>query len=606
MTILEQSSKALDRTLGAWFSRVENGSIKLPRFQRMEAWDRSRITSFLNTIIHNLPVGAALILEVGDDQKFVSRYVSTADPDKPERVTEHLLDGQQRITAFWRAIHNNYDTETFFVYLPDFDRTEDDGIEEDEVVAYCLPRWINKEGKRYPLWANEPEQCLRRGLIPLELLRPGDHAVVIEEWLNKAKKSEEPKDSDSDFAQKYRAHEAQRRNITAQLTKLRERITHFNLPYLSLPARTPKDVALQVFINMNTNSKPLKLYDIAVAEIEQAVGKSLHDLQDHLDQTYPAVKRYGDLDSLVLQTGALMQDKTPNNQGIVSMDKTTFVANWTRLENAMARMASLLSLQGVYDEARLPTNAVLAVVGSCYDLIPEDGDFLGQAERLLRAYVWSSFFTDRYENSAATRAYQDYKALRTLLEEKKCQPDQFSRVPVLDRSAYPLLTAEQMLQVGWPKNSDRYGRAILAVTMRLGAIDFADGQIGSYDNIQKREYHHIFPDALLAEAEIESYLALNCALITWKTNRHIGRKDPVDYLRDRVQWSDEQTIAERLKSHLIDYAELTKAHYGELKGEALAAKLKSEFTSFLSSRAAKVTKAMARLANGDQPLPIES
>jgi hypothetical protein len=262
----------------------------------MEAWDRGRITSFLNTIIHNLPIGAALILEVGDEQKFVSRYVSTAEPTKPERVTEHLLDGQQRITAFWRASHNNYDTETFFVYLPDFDKTEDDGLEEDEVIVYCLPRWAKKDGKRYPVWANDAEQCLRRGLIPLELLRPGDHAAAIDEWLNRATKAEEPKDSAQDFAQRYRAHEAQRRNITAQLSKLRERITHFNLPYLSLPARTPKDVALQVFINMNTNSKPLKLYDIAVAEIEQAVGQSLHDLQAHLDETYPAVKRYGDLD----------------------------------------------------------------------------------------------------------------------------------------------------------------------------------------------------------------------------------------------------------------------------------------------------------------------
>ena len=95
MTILQQSSKAFDRSLGTWFTQVDSSVVKLPRFQRFEAWDRGRITSFLNTIVHNLPIGVALVLEVGDKEKFISRYVSTA-PEKTVRVTEHLLDGQQR------------------------------------------------------------------------------------------------------------------------------------------------------------------------------------------------------------------------------------------------------------------------------------------------------------------------------------------------------------------------------------------------------------------------------------------------------------------------------------------------------------------------------
>ena len=42
---------------------------------------------------------------------------------------------------------------------------------------------------------------------------------------------------------------------------------HYNLPFLGLPSSTTKDTALEVFINMNTNSKPLSQYDIIVAEI---------------------------------------------------------------------------------------------------------------------------------------------------------------------------------------------------------------------------------------------------------------------------------------------------------------------------------------------------
>src|SRR6476469_9443472 len=108
MSIMQQSSKAQDRTLGVWFHQIEHGAVKLPRFQRFEAWDRWRITSFLSTIVSNLPVGVTLVLEVAGEEKFVSRYISTAEPKMLATVTQNLLDGQQRLTAFWRAMYNNY------------------------------------------------------------------------------------------------------------------------------------------------------------------------------------------------------------------------------------------------------------------------------------------------------------------------------------------------------------------------------------------------------------------------------------------------------------------------------------------------------------------
>lgn len=68
-----RSSKAQDRTLGEWFQYIQQGQVKLPRFQRLEAWDRWRITNFLNTIMNNLPVGVTLALEVGNEEQFYSR-----------------------------------------------------------------------------------------------------------------------------------------------------------------------------------------------------------------------------------------------------------------------------------------------------------------------------------------------------------------------------------------------------------------------------------------------------------------------------------------------------------------------------------------------------
>ncbi|HTV54694.1 MAG TPA: DUF262 domain-containing protein, partial [Terriglobia bacterium] len=558
MSIMQQSSKAQDRTLGAWFNQIDQGSVKLPRFQRFEAWDRGRITSFLNTIISNLPVGVTLVLEVAGPEKFVSRYIVSADRTTGT-VTQNLLDGQQRLTAFWRAMHDNYEWETFFVYLPQFDRSGETVGEEVEVR--CVPRWFNKNDMRMPRWAEEPAKCFERGLIPIALLQPGDLMTKIDSWLDAAIKPLEPTEVEPDALKKFKAYSDLKDKIKGEITALRERVTYFNLPYLSLPSDTRKDVALQVFINMNTNSQPLSLYDIIVAEVESVVGESLHDLQTSLKEHCPSAGHYGDLSDLILSTSALLQDKTPNARGEVEMDKAVMLANWAKLERGFDRMAKFLANNGVYDEARLPTNAVLPVIAACYDLIPETGDFLGKGERLLRQYLWSSFFTDRYENTAASRAYADFKALKALLLKQSYSDDELATVPVLNRKEFAIADVDSLLGAGWPKQVGIGARGILAVTTHLGALDFADNKPASFESDQKREYHHIFPDALLTDAKIDSYLALNCAFITWKTNRIIGRKDPLEYLQDRVEWAGEESVRERMKSHLIDFDLLAKASY---------------------------------------------
>lgn len=616
MSILQQSSKAQDRTLGSWYSQIASGTLKLPRFQRFEAWDRARVAGFLNTVIQNLPVGVTLLLQVGDKEQFVSRYVATA-PDAGGRVTEHLLDGQQRLTAFWRAMHNNYEGETYFVYLPEFDTHTDDGIEYEEMVIHCLPRWVKTADpqQRYPMWANSPEQCLQRGLVPVQLLCPGDWGARVERWMTDATAALEPDDDAPDAMKQFRALEKRRQDLRAVITTLRERVTHFNLPFLALPATTSADVALQVFVNMNTNSKPLSMYDLTVAKVEGETGASLHTLQDALEAAHVQLTHYGDLSWLILTTAALMQGKMPNRGGVAGMDMAAMVATWPRLERALVRAANFLARQHIYDEERLPSSPVVAVIAACFDKIPEDGDALGRAEQLLRAYMWSSFFTSRYEGAAATRAYQDFKALAELLGRAQFGPADYDCVPVLRRVDYPLPSAEQLVRVGWPKGADRLARAILAVNLHFGALDFADGHAVSYDSLRLREYHHVFPDALLQEGGItNSYLALNCALVTWKTNRSIGRKDPLAYLRDRVEWTDEHTVQHRLRTHLLVYKCLSSATYEDngkpLQGAALAERLRPDFERFLAHRAALVAAAAESLAQGRhvtlEQLPLET
>lgn len=593
--------EARNRNLKDWYGKVQRTEIKLPRFQRFEAWDRNRICSLVETIIKNLPLGITLILEVGDNEKFISRPIATA-PNDGSRVYEHLLDGQQRLTSLWRVLQNNYDSETYYIYLKDLDEYDGDADMEDQTV-YWRGRYYKKNGDRYPLWCDDPYRTLQRGFIPTQLLRPEDIQSEIDAWLDEAL---EPIKAEATTAELIQSYFEKRQKVSDTIRDLRSGIANYNLPYLSLPSSTDKAVALDVFINMNTNSKPLSTYDIIVAEVESVMGQSLHDLESELNSNCPQIAEYEELSKLILNTAALLQNQLPNQRGAWDMDKREMVNQWATLERGLQRMAAFLKSEGIYDSSRLPTNAVLAVLAALYRDIPEAGDKLGQDELLLKRYIWNAFFTDRYENSAATHAFSDFNGLRRVITgavKNNGEPYTVEDIPIF--SEHTMVEAEELLTAEWPKRASIRGRAVLAVINRLGALDFSTGERLDTNNISKRHYHHVFPDALLKESEIESYLSLNCALITDKTNISIGRKDPLKYLKERYQWTSESIVHERLQSHLIPVQELANGGYEDLSDANKKAKLQQDFDAFLSARAKLVSAAAKRLAAGHQLSPTE-
>jgi len=587
--------EARNRNLEEWYGKIKRSEIKLPRFQRFEAWDRHRITSLNETVIHNLPLGITLVLDVGDQEKFVSRFLSTA-PEKDGRVIEHLLDGQQRLTALWRTFHNNYENETYYIYFKEFDRYRGD-IDREDLSVFCRSRYYDKKGDRYPLWCDSPPQCLERGMIPTDLLRPEDIQKEINDWIDAATIPQEPNDGKDELRQFYDF----KKKVSDRINYVRSTIANYNLPFLSLPSDTDKTVALNVFVNMNTNSKPLSTYDIIVAEVESAMGQSIHDLETDLSRKYPEVIHYSPLSDQILTTSALLQGNLPNQRGSWDMDKKRMVENWDKMEKGLHRMAKFIEGQGIFDKQRLPTNAVLAVIAALFAYIPESGDKKGKDELLLKKYLWNAFFTERYENSAATHAFADFNALkRIILEECKQDGSNFSIEDVPIFSEQGLAEVDELITAEWPKRATIRGRGVLAVACRLGAQDFETGEELSADNIKKRHYHHLYPDALLKDAGINSFLAMNCALIDDATNYDIGRKDPKQYLIDRYKWTTETIVSERLQSHLIPIKELETGGYENISDQERKIKIASDFNAFIRRRAELIHKAVRLLADGRQ------
>jgi hypothetical protein len=552
---------AQNRSLPDWFTRVRTRQTVLPRFQRFEAWSHANVTQLFNTILQGLPVGAVLVLEVGNDEPFIWRTISGA-PKTGERITEHLLDGQQRLTALWRGLHNNYEDKTYFLHM------EPDA--ETGMAYYVKPltRWKKEKDKeRRPFWADQPKEQWQRRMIPLDLCAPG----------------EEPQQRFRAWSKAAIADGDEREGVVDQIALIRAKFAAFNLPYLSLPATTKKETALDVFIKMNTSASPLSTYDIVVAQVEAGMGTSLHDLVADMRKACPAVANYYPPEDLALYVTALLQSKPPLNTTYLSKDfGAQLLARWDELLKGIARAVAFLEEERVFDAARLPTDVVVPVLSALWAVAPEGLDAEGRARAGLRKYLWRAFFTNRYEKTTSTRALADFNELKLLITDAgAAQP------AVFDDQQHPLPEVPELLAAGWPKSKDRLPRAILALALRQGGLDLADGSSATRANLGKREYHHLFPDAHLRRLNVSKdriYLALNCALVTWRTNRSISDKEPERYLAERRDGTElgEAEVRARLESHLIPYEEMLKGNYED----------------FLSGRARLIASAMQRLCAG--------
>jgi hypothetical protein len=390
------------------------------------------------------------------------------------------------------------------------------------------------------------------------------------------------------------------------MNDLRTKIATYNVPYLSLPSSTPPDVALDVFIKMNSTAVPLTAFDIVVAQVEAAANVSLSELVVSLSNSAPSAAAYRDVGTWVLDARSLREERTPTQASYYRLDYLGLVEKWDALADGIAYTTEFLTEEHVFDQKRLPSVAVLPIIAALHEYLPTQPDWLGNARRILRAYLWRAFLTSRYERSAGSRSLQDFLGLKRAITEDLPLTALASITPIFDEEQYPLPTFEALLQARWPTYRDTLARGVLAVTLRTGARDLADDIPATRESIKGREYHHLFPDSVLTSdpanlPSSQSYRALNCALITWRTNRTIAAKDPVQYLRERIDRGQlsERDMQSRLATHLVPFEELNVGW--SVDDPERGAQIQSDYEAFLVARGQLVLNAIRMLCDGQVP-----
>lgn len=563
---MEARSKSIEQ----WFAAIEQGQIKLPRFQRHEAWRPQQIAGLFENILRypSLPIGVLLILEVGDKELFHSRPIVGA-PAISAKPNMQLLDGQQRMTALWRALTDDYQDLKAFVRLQQSNKSEPE--EEAASPAVEIEKRWDRKGVSQPVWADDPVAAIGRGLAPLSIFRPGATGETnFKVWRERLRADDAYSDEIGDFA-----------------GELRKRVLSYTLPFLSLPPGTSRETALEVFINMNTSASPLTDYDIVVAQVEEGTGESLHDKVQSLLTSAPAAKDYGRIEDILLSVAALLLDKPPLKKTYLEDDFGSGLAKvWPQVVAGVERGLQFLADEALLNEKTLPSDVAVYLTCALWAVAADlKLDHEGNARSLIRKVLWRACWTDRYGKTATTRAYADFKALRPMIQgENTSSPELF------DEAAYRLPAIEEIKMAGWPGRKERLPRAIVATSLRRRAQDFADGTPINRTNVVSRELDHLYSFKFM-KVDRNSQLvnrALNCALISSATNRNKSGDPPSAFIAKRAEAANlgVETVRWRLATHLIPYDALVADNYEE----------------FLEARAQIIEADMKVLCSGAEPV----
>lgn len=552
------------RNIQRWMDDVKCGAIRLPRFQREEVWTSEHVKNFLWAILQDRPLGVFLVLEVDGNQQPFKTLPLAGAPDNGEPCKQHLLDGQQRLTALWKSFNNNHDSHVFFVT---FDRSSNE-FGETGVEA------VSKRGRDKER-IGKPLEEFEKGWVPIEILAPGEEGLM----------------RSYNWCEAVSLDEFRKRKISMFVQKLRERMIEAIIPYLSLPQSTSPTEAIQIFIETNRSSVRLSDFDIAVAQMESKTEESLREMIDDLTKKVPVIESLegsNTVGDLVLKVQCILENKKPTYGNYRTLDFDVFKTNWDNIVNGIKWATELLEDMLIWDSQRLPSSVPLRVLPALYCHIPQTGTDHAKAIRLIKKYLWWSFLTDRYERQANDRLKEDFDTLVDVLQGNKDESD----VPVF-KCHKP--TKEDIKAAGWPTARGILSRAILVACSLGGAKDIASNR--PLRKGRKLDHHHVFPKGVLKTNKKDPNLALNCMLLEPLTNKEWAKKWPGDYLIEMVNasgnsWpSPEREVENRLETHLlpaqnlIPIKEIPKADIGK------------PYDTFLDSRAKQVMMRIKKLLN---------
>jgi hypothetical protein len=331
-------------------------------------WDPNNVVDLLDSVANGWPIGSLLVLE--GPQPFSSKKIDSGPDVSPSSVEYYLLDGQQRVTALYHALHDVSEV----VYWVDLRATPDGAVPEI--------RWSERSAS----------QSWRRHDLCFSVAELADRELF-----------------ESRASQFLSFEVARLREVRRALLGYLDE-ANYTIPCIVMAQDIQLEALTRIFETLNRTGVRLDAFDLMVAVLYPQ-GFHLRDAWDEALARYPRMSDLGAEGLEILKLIALWQrevDRRPTSRrvsGIRQRDILNIPALFVReqWEEATACYAEALELLwsrfGVRDAGSVPSYAMVLTIA--YELRR------GTPAEDIGRWYWQAIVDQRYAQGANTQVLTD-------------------------------------------------------------------------------------------------------------------------------------------------------------------------------------------------------
>lgn len=453
--------------------RIENGDIKIPKFQRNFIWKQKSIINLLDSIYKGYPIGSLLFWRTAikiEGERNIGGY--ELSDTKETYPTNYVLDGQQRLTTIYSVFAN---------------RKNHPGMNEIFDINFEL------ESKQFV-----PTKKASCESIPLHALFDN------KEFRNTTK---DFNDEMSDIA-----------------SELQEVFMNYEVPLVTVFNGDIEEVSV-IFERINSTGKTLTVFDLMVA----ATWAENFDLRDEIKllQEELSAKNYGKLDEItLLKCICVVITGSQNRKSIFNLrDKTDEIkALLYKIKYGLFRAVDFLVTElSVTSDAFLPYDFQIVLLTYFFAKVSIPTP---QVLIVIKKWFWRSSFTERYQGATETLLEKDINDCSKLINGITDDIFQIEYNP----------TVSKIMRTEFKKGT-AFSNSIICLLASKNPRNLITGTridiSKALSNYNRKEFHHIFPVAYMKRKMVTNSVnsVCNIVILSSSENKTISSKAPSKYFQ---------------------------------------------------------------------------
>ena len=489
--------RVVEHKLSELMNDMKQGRIRIPRFQREFVWERTRITSLLDSMFAEYPIGTIFLWNAPPAYNYLLR--DDEDLQQAPMQNGHgytfILDGQQRLTSLYAVIYGlALEDEDYRNFVVD--------------LAACngsplfLYRYQGPDNQRW---------------VSVETVLSGSHSFMLSL----------PTENQTRFAE------------------VAETLRSYPFSVVTVLDMEIED-AVEIFERINQQGRRLSRYDLICASVMSADfdmrERSKTDINEPLS-SFGALEETSIPQALALN---LKNSAEHKSQLGLRTEEVQKVWNDT-VECFKLAVDFVRQMLGVSRNDFIPYPAMLPVLNHYFFLTATKSIQSSEHRQQLEYWFWRVAFGERYSGASQTRMNEDARWIRQLLAYSESCPE------------FPIATERRLLSARMSQTS-AIRNGFLCLLNSLDPLDFRSQQrialIGDhFSKFTLAERHHIFPVGFLKQQGFDAkrvHTIANFCFIPSSTNKWISNRAPSDYMREiRNMYNSEEEFRAVMRTHLI-------------------------------------------------------